>query len=177
MRRSHRLLAVLAIASAVGVGASPADAANDPGAVTLDCRVHMEGAWPTDEVFNAEVRPVEPLRLRTARGPVILTAPDGTVLKWKANFLRCRRDGGLVPEAGGANIADFTGMGTIQSPGGATINVNFQAHVEDRGEAPERRVLDFFALRAVDALGNEVYFNANSLARGTVKLIPVDQPD
>ncbi len=163
----------MAALSAAVVGAtSPAWAAKpDPAPVALDCKVNVDGSWETGETFNAEVQPNGPLR--AAKGPVNLQAPDGTTINVKSSFLRCRRDGGLVPETNGANIADFTGNGTFKAPGQHRVNVTFQAHVEDRGETAERNRLDYFAIRVLDIGGNEIYFNANYLATGSVRLIPV----
>lgn len=170
MRRIRRLLVVGALFGVVGGGATPAaDAAPSPQAPTTDCRVHVQGTHANGDRFNAEIQPlVRPF----GRGPSTHSAADGTVLKVKADTLLCRRDGGTVPEHGGANIADFTGTGTMRRPDGTSQAVSFQAHVEDRGEG-ENNANDYWAIRALDADGNEVFFAANYLASGTVKLIPV----
>lgn len=168
----RRLLLATALAGVTVLGIAPAEASKPSvGAVTTNCRVHVQGTWPTDDRFNAEVKPgaVRP----SGSGPAIHQTPDGIVLRWRAETLLCRRDGGVVPAHGGANIADFTGLGTLQRAGEKPIEVFVQTHVEDRGEG-ERNLDDYWAVRATDPdTGDEIYFNANYLATGTVKLIPV----
>lgn len=167
----RRLLLGTALAGAIALGIAPAEAAKPSDAVTTNCRVHAQGTLVTGDRFNADIKPgdVRPI----GKGPAIHRTPDGIVIKWHAETLLCRRDGGIVPPHGGANIADFNGYGTMQRPGEKPIDVFVQTHVEDRGEG-DRNLDDYWAVLARDPVtGDEVYYNANYLASGTVKLIPV----
>jgi hypothetical protein len=122
--------------------------------------------------FSGNVRPSGPERAALGEGQHAV--PDGPKFVLHPDFLRCRRDGGLVPPAGGANIADTRGSAMLV--GGATPTYGtFQMHVEDRG--PQATVgLDFVALRVLDAAGNELYFAADYLTSGEVDLIPTTVP-
>jgi len=163
-----RTAATALAAGCIALGATPQPAVADFGAVTTDCRARFRGTWPPGDRFNGDVRP-------TTRfygvGIVHHIALDGTQFRLQVETHLCRRDGGSVPQHGGANIADFTGHGTMRSKTGTIEQIEWEAHVEDRGAGSERE--DFFALRCLDANGDEVYFDANYLATGDVVLTPV----
>lgn len=76
-----------------------------------------------------------------------------------------------MPETGGANIADLEGTAHITRDG-ASLKGTFQVHVEDRGTGYETE--DYFAVRILDAAGEEVIFDANYLQSGDIELVPTN---
>jgi hypothetical protein len=164
--KQTRLLAVALATAGLLVTAAPVDA------VGLQCRVQYSGSWPNGVTFSGNVRPSGPDRAALGEGQH--AAPGGPKFVLRPDLLSCRRDGGLVPPAGGANIADTRGSAMLVG-GGTPLRGTFNMHVEDRGPQAERG-LDFVALQVFDAAGNEVYFDANYLASGEVDLIPTDVP-
>jgi hypothetical protein len=172
--RTAGLLAGLALVST----ASPAVAFRPAPGLTLECVAKVENAVTATsiELANGVIRPdgARP----AGKGQLTVHLSGGRILQLRADSLVCRRDGGLIPEAGGANIADFSGTGQLIDDSGPRP-VDFQAHVEDRGEAPERRVQDFIALRLLEPdpskeiwEEDELYLDANYLTSGTIKLVP-----
>lgn len=168
-----RTTAIALAAACVGLGAMPPATADPPGSdsgpVTTDCRARLRGTWPAGDRFNGDIRP---LGVRPGGvGFLHHVTGDGTQFHLQAETLLCRRDGGLVPEHGGANIADFTGPGTVRTKTGTVSRIRWEAHVEDRGVGHERE--DYFVLHTLDENGDELYFDANFLATGDVVLTPV----
>ena len=168
-------IAITLAAGCVGAASMPTPMATaESSAATTDCRARFEGTWPDGGRFSGQVRPYD-VRPH-GRGVVHVVDADGTQLVMHATNWLCRRDGGTVPDHGGANIADSQdGRGTLRPKNGVAIPVTVSFHIEDRGDGARNRE-DYFAIRAVNAAGDEVYFNANYLASGSVDIIPVTLP-
>ena len=165
-----RFAAIALTAGSIGVGATP-PATADASGPTTHCRARFQGTWADGAHFNGQVRPngARP----NGKGVVHHVDADGTQIVMHATNWLCRRDGGIVPDHGGANIADSQdGPGTLRPKNGVAIPVSVSIHIEDRGDGVRNRD-DYFAIRAVNAAGDEVYFNANFLASGSVDIIPV----
>jgi hypothetical protein len=155
-------------------------AAPAEGAVSLDCRVRVieasfSAAAGQPELKRADGHAKPAGERPIGSGTVIAVLQDGRRFLLQVDTLFCRRDGGLVPPHGGANIADMTGRATPLGLGLLTTgpDLEFQMHVEDRGSMASVGQ-DYLALRVtpVDEPETELVLTANFLAGGEVELTP-----
>jgi hypothetical protein len=169
MSRTHLVWGAIA-ALATTVVPAPVASAVTP----IDCSMTVAGdnSLSLGHV-SAHVRPAGERPLAT--GTFVVRLPDGDGhLVAHVDSLFCRRDGGLVPEHGGANIADLEGSARLWCTGSPPTDVHLSAHVEDRGRGFEDQdYVAWYLSTGSEEDRVDLALGANFLARGDVRLTPV----